>query len=83
MTMSLWSPSSTALSSKVLDAIRDFYGRPEVNEGLRGGLERGLIAEHADGSVTLTIQARSSFELPSTSITVGCPPARLPARKPS
>lgn len=68
-------------SAEVLDAIRDFYERPEADEWLRSAKERGLIAGHADGSVSLTAQGRSSVKRRPTSIRVGLPARTHRARK--
>ena len=70
-------------SPNVLDAMRDFYGRRDLDEWLSSAKERDLIAKQADGSMTLTPQGRNSLKLPPTSITVGLPARNRGSRKPS
>jgi hypothetical protein len=67
----------------VVDAIRNFYGRPDLDERLSGAKERDRITEQADGSMTLTRQGRTSLKLPLTSITVGLPAPKRSRFKPS
>jgi hypothetical protein len=70
-------------SPKVLDAMREFYGGPDVDEWLTSAKERDLITDHADGSMSLTRQGQSSLKLPPTRITVGLPTRNRSGRKPS